>query len=165
MGTMAGVGGEWAVHNSPSLKSCVGVHRLSEKNIRKWEIFVNHICNCKNCESNSRKLNTGKSVYLYWKLFFTKGLKLLCRKLLTIDAFRELQMSCIWSNLTSNCCSAETSHSNSSHPFRGGRTEICEVVPWVPPEHLERGLGAAPILGWLSLPVPLSHSARTSSVE
>lgn len=165
MGTMAGVGGEWAVHNSPSLKSCIGVHRLSEKNIRKWEIFVNHICNCKNCESNSRKLNTGKSIYLYWKLFFTKGLKLLCRKLLTIDAFRELQMSCIWSNLNSNCCSAETSHSNSSHPFRGGRTEICEVVPWVPLRTSGERAGCCPH-PWLAVPpCPLSHSARTSSVE
>lgn len=100
---------------------------------RKWEMRVNQNCYCKNCESNSWKLNTSKeSIYLCWKLFFPKGLQLLCRKLRTIDAFWELQMSCIWPDLTSNCWSAETSHSSSSHPIRGGWTEICEGIPWGP---------------------------------
>lgn len=143
------------MHSSPSSKVTVGLCELGPKNPEK----TRHIC-----ESNSWKLNTSKSGFTSIESFsFLKGWSppwaesqhkvfLDCR-CLQGESCSRLVCGLTWVQvavpLKSHC-------QGSSHPFKRGRRESCEVSHRGPLGNSRTGgwVLSPSLAGWLSLPVP-----------
>lgn len=125
------------------------------KKIRKWEMFVNHICDCQNCKSDSWKLNTCKSLFTSIESFSSLKGWSYCP-----ESFGPWMLSencrCLVFGLTWLAIAVQLK-SHIQALLIPLRVEGQKSVRWStedPSAHPDRGLGAAPIYGWLSLPVP-----------